>query len=74
MSGAAAALYPALLPSSNNPERDITIYNAAAGHYALSVGFIWWGVGIALAIGYFVFMYRMFRGKLEDETLSAAQG
>jgi cytochrome bd ubiquinol oxidase subunit II len=69
LSGAAAAIYPALLPSSDNPQRDITIYNAASGRYALSVGLIWWGFGIALAIGYFIFVYRMFLGKLSDESL-----
>ncbi|GAC1507717.1 MAG: cytochrome d ubiquinol oxidase subunit II [Steroidobacteraceae bacterium] len=65
--GAAVALYPALLPSSADSGRDITIYNAASGHYALSVGLIWWGLGMALAIGYFVFVYRMFRGKVTAE-------
>jgi cytochrome d ubiquinol oxidase subunit II len=25
---------------------------------------IWWSVGIAIAVGYFVFLYRMFRGKV----------
>lgn len=64
LSGAAAALYPTLLPSSSDAANDITIYNAATGHYALTVGLVWWGFGIALAIGYFVFVYRMFRGKV----------
>jgi cytochrome d ubiquinol oxidase subunit II len=65
--GAAVALYPSLLPSSNGAAGDITIYNAASGHYALSVGLIWWGIGMALAIGYFIFVYRMFRGKVTSE-------
>jgi cytochrome d ubiquinol oxidase subunit II len=62
--GAAVALYPTLLPSSSDPALDITMTKAMAGPYALSVGLIWWSLGIALAIGYFVFMYRMFRGKV----------
>jgi cytochrome d ubiquinol oxidase subunit II len=62
--GAAAAVYPNLLISTTDPALNITIYNAAAGSYALSVGLIWWSFGIALAIGYFVFIYRMFRGKV----------
>jgi cytochrome d ubiquinol oxidase subunit II len=66
MSGAAAALYPNLLPSSRNPANSITIYNAAAGRYALTVGLVWWAAGMALAIAYFVFVYRMFRGKIAE--------
>jgi len=67
LTGAAAALYPSLLPSSSDPARDITIYNAASGSYALRVGLVWWGVGMVLAAGYFVFVYRMFRGKVRLE-------
>ena len=67
LAGVAAALYPSLLPSSGDPTRDITIYNAATGEYALRVGLIWWGLGMCLAFGYFVFVYRMFRGKVRLE-------
>ena len=62
--GAAAAVYPNLLISTTNPALNITVYNAAAGQYALRFGLIWWSFGMALAIGYFVFVYRMFRGKV----------
>jgi cytochrome d ubiquinol oxidase subunit II len=62
--GAAAAVYPNLLISTTDPSLNITIYNAAAGSYALSYGLIWWSFGMALAIGYFVLIYRMFRGKV----------
>jgi cytochrome bd ubiquinol oxidase subunit II len=67
LAGAAAALYPNLLPSSTDAARNITIYNAAAGAYALRVGLLWWGFGMCLAIGYFVIIYRMFRGKVPAE-------
>lgn len=63
--GAAAGLYPALLPSSTNTLRDITIAKAMSGRYALSAGLIWWTFGIAIAVGYFVFVYRMFAGKVQ---------
>jgi cytochrome d ubiquinol oxidase subunit II len=64
LGGAAYALYPTLLPSSNPGVADITIHNAAAGQYALTYGVIWWSIGMAIAIGYFVLIYRMFRGKV----------
>ena len=65
--GAAFALYPLLLPASTDPARNITIYNAAAGHHGLTVGFVWWIMGMILALGYFFFVYRMFRGKVRIE-------
>jgi cytochrome d ubiquinol oxidase subunit II len=67
LAGAAAALYPTLLPASGDPTLNITIFNAAAGRHALSVGLIWWTGGMVLAIGYFVFIYRLFRGKIRNQ-------
>jgi cytochrome d ubiquinol oxidase subunit II len=64
LAGAAAALYPIVLPSSGDPARSMTIFNAAAGRYALSAGLWWWTGGILLAVCYFVFVYRMARGKV----------
>lgn len=68
LAGAAVGLYPVLLPSSRNAAQDITISNALAGHHGLAVGLVWWSFGILLAIGYFVFVYRMFRGKIATAT------
>jgi cytochrome d ubiquinol oxidase subunit II len=67
--GAAFALYPVVLPASTDSARSLTIYNTAAGHHGLSVGFAWWILGTVLALGYFFLVYRMFRGKvrLEEE-------
>jgi len=64
LAGAAAALYPDLLPASGDTALSITIFKAAAGRHALSAGLVWWSGGILLAIGYFVFVYRMARGKI----------
>ena len=69
MAAAAFAVYPALLPASTRPEYSLTIYNTHTGAYSMEVGLVWWLVGTALAVTYFVFLYRSFRGKvtLEDE-------
>jgi cytochrome d ubiquinol oxidase subunit II len=64
LAGAAFALYPTLLPASADPANSLTIYNSAAGQYALVGGIAWWTAGMAIAIGYFVFVYWMFRGKV----------
>ena len=64
--GAAFALYPRVLPARDR-QYDLTIYNTAAGTHGLSVGLIWWALGAVLAVGYFVFVYRMFGGKVQVE-------
>ena len=64
LGGAAFALYPNVLPSASDSTRNLTIYNTAAGHYGLTVGLVWWSIGIVIAIGYFTFLYRSFRGKV----------
>lgn len=65
--GAAVALYPMVLPASTNPAFSLTIYNTAAGHHGLTVGLAWWTLGLILALAYFVFIYRMFKGKVRIE-------
>ena len=65
--GAAFALYPVVLPASTDPVYSLTIYNSAAGRHGLAVGLVWWCIGIILALGYFVFIFRMFRGKVRLE-------
>jgi cytochrome d ubiquinol oxidase subunit II len=62
--GAAIGLYPRLLPATTGTAFDITIDNALSGPHTLHVGLIWWSFGMVLAIGYFVLVYRMFRGKV----------
>ncbi len=64
--GAAVGAYPNVLPA-RDPRYSLTIYNTAAGEHGLAVGLVWWSIGMVLAIGYFVFIYRMFRGKVNVE-------
>jgi cytochrome bd ubiquinol oxidase subunit II len=61
---AAFGLYPYVLPSSLGAQFGLTVSNAAAASYGLRVGLWWFVPGIALAIGYFVFTYRRFAGKV----------
>jgi cytochrome d ubiquinol oxidase subunit II len=63
LGGAAFALYPRVLPAIT-PEFSLTIFNASTGSYGLRVAAWWWSFGILLAIGYFVYLYRSFRGKV----------
>lgn len=63
--GAAFALYPTLLPASTGSEFNLTIANSVTSQYAMRVALVWWSIGIAIALCYFVFLYRMFRGKVD---------
>ena len=65
--GAAFALYPNVLPASTDSNFSLTIYNTAAGMHGLTVGLVWWTLGMILAAAYFIFIYRMFRGKVRLE-------
>lgn len=65
--GAAFGLYPYVLPASTEPAYGLTIYNTAAARHGLTVGIVWWVIGIVLALGYFLFVYRTFKGKVRTE-------
>ena len=65
LAGACWALYPTLLPASTGVERDITMAKAISGPHTLAVGLVWWAFGMTLAVGYVVFVYTKFRGRVD---------
>jgi cytochrome d ubiquinol oxidase subunit II len=68
LAGACWSLYPTLLPASTGSERDITLARAISGPHTLAVGLAWWSFGMVLAVGYVVFVYSKFRGKVDLHT------
>ncbi len=66
LGGAAFAVYPNVLPASTGEQYSLTINNTITGSYAMHVAFVWWLFGIVIAIGYFVFLFRMFKGKVRE--------
>jgi len=62
----AASMFPILLPSTNDVNPSLTIYNASANEYGLSVGMGWFIVASILVVVYFIIQFRVFRGKLDD--------
>jgi hypothetical protein len=44
-------------PPARDPARSLTIENAAAAPYGLSVALYWWIPGMILALAYFYFLY-----------------
>lgn len=63
LASSAFGVYPYVLPAVD-PANSLTIFNASAGLYGLTVGLVWWCIGIVLAIVYFIFSYRLFWGKV----------
>ncbi len=58
-------VYPYVLPSNTDPALSLSITNASAAPYGLWIGLAWFIPGIALALGYFTFVYRSFAGKVK---------
>jgi cytochrome bd ubiquinol oxidase subunit II len=65
LAGACWGLYPTLLPATTGADRDITLSRALSGPHTLSVGLAWWIFGMVLAVGYVVFVYSKFTGKVD---------
>jgi cytochrome d ubiquinol oxidase subunit II len=66
-------VYPMVLPA-RNPAFSLTVQNAKAADYGLKIGLIWWVIGMALAIVYFVYVYRSFAGKVSETSDSPGHG
>ncbi|NTV53541.1 MAG: cytochrome d ubiquinol oxidase subunit II [Candidatus Firestonebacteria bacterium] len=58
------ALFPRLVPSSLDLAHSLTAYNAASTPKTLLVMFSIAAVGVPIVIGYTIFAYRVFRGKV----------
>lgn len=54
------------MPSTNNINPDLTIYNVAADEYGLIVGVYWYAITIVLVAVYFTIQYKVFKGKMDD--------
>ena len=65
LAGACWGLYPTLLPATTGADNDITLSRALSGPHTLAVGLVWWIFGMALAVGYMVFVYSRFKGKVD---------
>ena len=66
-------VYPLVLPA-RNPAYSLTIWNTKASAYGLKIGLIWWAVGMILATGYSVVVYRSFAGKVVIDKDSHSYG
>jgi cytochrome d ubiquinol oxidase subunit II len=61
---AATALYPRLVPARHAPELSLTVMNASSSPRTLTTMLVIALIGMPIVIGYMVFIYRVFRGRL----------
>jgi len=62
-------LYPNILLSTIDPQYNITIYNAASSQKSLGIMITIAAIGTPLVLGYTVFVYSTFKGKVKmDDT------
>jgi len=60
----AAAIFPVMLLSTLAPENSLTAYAVASNPNTLRLASLWWPVGLALAVFYFIFISRRYAGKV----------
>ncbi|MBM3324282.1 MAG: cytochrome d ubiquinol oxidase subunit II [Calditrichaeota bacterium] len=65
---AAADLFPNLVPALDHPEWSLTIMNSSSSALTLGTMLILALVGMPIVIGYTIWVYRTFRGKVKVET------
>lgn len=61
-----ASLFPVLLPSTNNTNEALTIYNTAASEYGLSVALVWGIIGFILLFTYLFIQKKLMGGKIDN--------
>jgi cytochrome d ubiquinol oxidase subunit II len=68
---ASFGIFPHLLISLGAPANSLTIFNATTSQYGLSVGLVWFTLGLLLLLTYTGYVYKVFWGKV---TLSVDEG
>lgn len=64
----ASALFPNMVPALGRPELSLTIANASSSQLTLTVMLILALIGMPFVVGYTIWVYRMFKGKVNVET------
>ncbi|WP_299133945.1 cytochrome d ubiquinol oxidase subunit II [uncultured Tenacibaculum sp.] len=60
-----ASLFPVILPSVNDINEPLTIYNTATSEYGLSVAMTWGIIGFILLFVYMIIQKRLLGGKID---------
>jgi len=59
--------FPYLVRASNDPSLSLTIYNASSSVMTLKVMLVIALIGLPIVIGYSIYVYRVFKGKIESQ-------
>ncbi len=59
--------FPNLVKAGNNPDLSLTIYNASSSELTLKVMLIIALIGMPFVIGYTIYLYKVFKGKVQLE-------
>ncbi|MFH1434870.1 MAG: cytochrome d ubiquinol oxidase subunit II [Pseudomonadota bacterium] len=65
----AASVFPALVPGSDGSAVSLTITNASSSQRTLTIMLVMALIGMPIVIGYTIWIYRTFRGKVKVEDL-----
>ena len=60
-----AAIFPDLVPATNNPDYSITIFNGSSSPLTMKIGLVIVAIGMPLVLSYTALIYWTFRGKVE---------
>lgn len=61
-----ASIFPVILPSTNDVNEPLTIYNTAASEYGLSVALTWGIIGFILLFVYLIIQKKLMGGKIDN--------
>ena len=60
----ALAVFPDIVPASNDPAHSLTLYNAASSEKTLAIGLVIVAIGLPFVLAYTAVVYWTFRGKV----------
>jgi cytochrome d ubiquinol oxidase subunit II len=60
----AAGVFPFMLQSTLDPKYSLSAYQNAADGHGLAIALVWWPVAFCFAVGYFLFIFRYYSGKV----------
>jgi cytochrome d ubiquinol oxidase subunit II len=64
MIAGAAGVFPFMLRSTIAPEYSLSAYRTAAQGHGLGIALVWWPIALVLSVGYSLFIYRHYGGRV----------
>jgi cytochrome d ubiquinol oxidase subunit II len=64
LAATAGAVFPIMLRSTIDASYTLDAMNASSGVLSQNIGIYWWALAMVITVGYFVFLYRSFKGRV----------